>query len=177
MSATPHRPLNQSLSRSLAKAVSWRVLGSLDTFILSFLVLKFGSTFLPFDMAASTSVLAGTAAAIAVTEVITKIIIYATHEQIWTRVLWGHTLMNGKAQESKRRSIAKTATWRVTATLDTMALAWFFTGSAAAAMTIGSLETLTKLGLYYAHERLWNRIPVNRRSNLSNLSAASALNH
>ena len=140
------------------KAVSWRVLGSIDTFLLSFLVLKFGGNLLPIEVADTNTGLMATAATIAIAEVITKIIIYTLHEQVWTRIGWGQQSDNGEARDQKRRSIAKTATWRITATLDTMLLAWFFTGSPAAAVTIGSLEILTKLVLYYLHERFWNKI-------------------
>lgn len=148
----------EKLSRSILKAVSWRVLGSIDTFLLSFLVLKFGGNLLPIEVADTNTGLMATAATIAIAEVITKIIIYTLHEQVWTRIGWGQQSDNGEARDQKRRSIAKTATWRITATLDTMLLAWFFTGSPAAAVTIGSLEILTKLVLYYLHERFWNKI-------------------
>ena len=148
----------EKLSRSILKAMSWRVLGSIDTFVLSFLVLKFGGSLLPIDIADTNAGLAATAATIAIVEVITKIIIYTAHEQLWTRIGWGQQTSDGGVGDQKRRSIAKTATWRITATLDTMLLAWFFTGSPAAALTIGSLEILTKLVLYYLHERFWNKI-------------------
>lgn len=165
MAATQHdltKKPAEKLSRSILKAVSWRVLGSIDTFLLSFLVLKFGGNLLPIEIADTNTGLMATAATIAIVEVITKIIIYTVHEQIWTRVDWGQQTDNGQARDQKRRSIAKTATWRITATLDTMLLAWFFTGSPAAAVTIGSLEILTKLVLYYLHERFWNKIRIKK---------------
>ena len=60
-------------SRSLAKATSWRVLGSLDTFLLSWLF--------------TSSVKA--AGAIAITEVLTKMFLYYGHERIWANIKWG----------------------------------------------------------------------------------------
>ena len=69
--ANPAR--REAHSRSLAKAVSWRITGSLDTFVLSFIItgsIKF-------------------AGAIAVTEVITKIVLYYLHERAWALVPWG----------------------------------------------------------------------------------------
>ena len=134
------------------------MLGSIDTFLLSFLVLKFGGNILPIDVADTNTGLAATAATIAIAEVITMIIIYTVQEQLWTRIGWGQKSDNGEARDQKRRSIAKTATWRITASIDTMLLAWFFTGSPMAAITIGSLEIATKLVLYYLHERFWNKI-------------------
>lgn len=152
----------EKLSRSILKAVSWRVLGSIDTFLLSFLVLKFGGNLLPIEIADTNTGIAATAATIAIVEVITKIFIYTVHERLWTRIGWGQQNKDGEARDQKRRSVAKTATWRITATLDTMLLAWIFTGSPAAAVTIGSLEIVTKLVLYYLHERFWNKIKFNK---------------
>lgn len=60
-------------SRSLAKAISWRALGSVDTFLLSWLF--------------TSSVKA--AGAIATTEVITKILLYYFHERVWSTIRWG----------------------------------------------------------------------------------------
>ena len=62
-----------SKQRSAAKAISWRVIGTLDTFILSFLI-----THKPI-----------TAASIAGFEVLTKTILYYFHERGWDRVQWG----------------------------------------------------------------------------------------
>ena len=63
----------ESHPRSLVKAVSWRLLGSLDTFILSFLVTH-------------SFVFAGSIASF---ETVTKIILYYFHERIWAVVPWG----------------------------------------------------------------------------------------
>lgn len=60
-------------SRSLAKAISWRVLGSIDTFLLSLLFTA--------DVKA--------AGAIAGTEVLTKMLLYYLHERAWSRIGWG----------------------------------------------------------------------------------------
>jgi uncharacterized membrane protein len=60
-------------SRSLAKAISWRITGSIDTMILSFLItgsMKF-------------------AAAIGLTEVVTKSVLYYLHERAWLKIPFG----------------------------------------------------------------------------------------
>ena len=59
--------------RSLAKAVSWRLTGSLDTFIISFILTG----------------RAGVAGSIAGTELVTKILLYYFHERIWILIPWG----------------------------------------------------------------------------------------
>lgn len=43
-----------------------------------------------------------------------------------------------------------------------MLLSWLFTGSLTIAAAIGSTEVVTKMVLYYLHERVWNRIPLGR---------------
>lgn len=59
---------------------------------------------------------------------------------------------------SRRHSLAKTVSWRVTATIDTFIISYFVTGSFTWASSIASLEVLTKMGLYYLHERAWARV-------------------
>ena len=59
------------------------------------------------------------------------------------------------AYEFRRRSIAKTVSWRFFAFVDTVLLSLLFTGSIGSALTIGTVEILTKSFLYYLHERLW----------------------
>jgi len=54
-------------------------------------------------------------------------------------------------------SICKTCTWRVVASLDTFLLSWLITGNVAMGASIASLEVLTKMFLYYAHERQWEK--------------------
>jgi uncharacterized membrane protein len=65
--------------------------------------------------------------------------------------------------DSHARSIAKTLSWRFLATVITCCVAWFITGVISAAVAIGMADTLVKLGMYYAHERAWNRVPFGRR--------------
>ena len=59
--------------------------------------------------------------------------------------------------DSINRSIAKTITWRVIASLDTFLLSWLISGSVTVGVSIASLEVLTKLFLYYFHERQWEK--------------------
>ena len=56
---------------------------------------------------------------------------------------------------SHRRHILKTITWRIVGTLDTIVLGWLITGNFQTGLGIGAAEILTKMTLYYLHERLW----------------------
>lgn len=59
--------------RSAAKAVTWRITGTADTFIISLLITKKPVV----------------AASIASLEVLTKTILYYFHERVWNKVSWG----------------------------------------------------------------------------------------
>lgn len=56
---------------------------------------------------------------------------------------------------AKKRHILKTITWRIVGTLDTFLLSWLITGSAKIGAAIGGIEIVTKMILYYFHERAW----------------------
>ncbi len=60
-----------------------------------------------------------------------------------------------KKNISRARHIAKTITWRIVGTIDTILLGWLITGDPLTGIKIGSVELITKMLLYYAHERLW----------------------
>ena len=62
-----------------------------------------------------------------------------------------------KVAINKRRHIAKTITWRVIGTLDTILLGWLISGDPLIGIQIGGLELFTKMILYYFHERAWYR--------------------
>lgn len=147
-----------SVKRSMIKAVSWRVVGTIDTFILSFVIISFLGPLFGLSFLEDGGNIAQTAGYIAIAEVFTKLVIYTVHEQIWTRVRWGLSVASGAKPESFARSTVKTATWRVLASLDTMLLAWFFTGNILTAISIGGFEVITKLFLYFFHERIWLKI-------------------
>ena len=56
------------------------------------------------------------------------------------------------------KSIIKSISWRIVGTLDTMIISYFITGRVTVAVSIGTVEVVTKTVLYYFHERLWAHI-------------------
>jgi len=56
---------------------------------------------------------------------------------------------------SYKRHIFKTITWRIVGTLDTFLLSWLITGSDKVGGAIAGVEVITKMVLYYFHERVW----------------------
>jgi uncharacterized membrane protein len=131
-------PVVHSHARALAKGVTWRIIGTLDTFLWSWLI-----THQPVS-----------AGAIAGTEVFTKIGLFYLHERLWRLILWSP---NGHL-----RSLIKAISWRLVGSLDTFILSLIFTGSARYAVSIATAEALTKIVLYYLHERSWRMIAWGR---------------
>jgi sulfate adenylyltransferase large subunit len=63
----------ESHFRSIAKAISWRTTGSIDTFLVTFII-------------TGSKMFAGS---VAVTEIVTKIVFYYGHERVWGLIPWG----------------------------------------------------------------------------------------
>ncbi len=126
------------VKRHLAKTMTWRIVGSIDTMIIGWLV--------------SGNPLIGLS--IGGTEVITKMILYFFHERVWFKYGFRKDA-KGNNSLSKKRHLAKTITWRIIGTIDTFILAWIITGNPLTGLKIGAIEVITKMVLYYLHERVW----------------------
>lgn len=63
-----------------------------------------------------------------------------------------------KKSEKPKRSIVKSISWRFIGTLDTILISWIVTGTLSLAFSIGLVELVTKMVLYFFHERIWNTI-------------------
>jgi len=63
------------------------------------------------------------------------------------------------------RSLAKAVSWRVTGTIDTFLIAWLITGQALIASGIAFTEIMTKIVLFWGHERVWNRVAWGKNDN------------
>lgn len=127
-----------SHARAVVKGVTWRIIGTLDTFAWSWLI-----THEPVK-----------AGAIASAEVFTKVFLFYLHERVWRLLKF--------APNSHLRSLAKAVSWRVVGSLDTFVLSMIVTGNGKYAISIASAEAVTKIVLYYLHERGWRRIKWGR---------------
>lgn len=65
-------------------------------------------------------------------------------------------------KEKSYRSLLKSISWRITGTIDTFIISFIITGQVKFALTISGVEVITKLALYYFHERIWNRIKIGK---------------
>ncbi|NPA03854.1 MAG: adenylyl-sulfate kinase [Epsilonproteobacteria bacterium] len=61
-------------------------------------------------------------------------------------------------RETNLRSIVKGITWRAVATGTTMGIVYLFFGNLELAVATGLLETIAKIGLYWGHEKVWQRV-------------------
>ncbi len=66
-------------------------------------------------------------------------------------------------KETHARSIVKTISWRFWATLTTIALVFLFVGEIKTALSIGIVEVVAKLILYFFHERTWDKIHFGKK--------------
>jgi len=121
------------INRHIAKTISWRFVGTLDTMFLSWIItgdLKVGMQ-------------------IGLADVIIKMALYYLHERVWFK---------SSIQSSNRRHLFKTVTWRVIGTITTIILSFWVLGDSTPSFQIGGAETLTKTILYYFHEKFWYQL-------------------
>jgi uncharacterized membrane protein len=64
--------------------------------------------------------------------------------------------------EKSHRSLMKAISYRITGTLGTIFVSLLVTGQMKLALSIGIVELFAKIGIYYLHERIWNRINYGR---------------
>ena len=122
-----------SYKRHIAKTITWRVVGTIDTILISWFITGNPLTGLK----------------IGVSEVVTKMLLYYLHERLWFRV---------SMPESQKRHLLKTVSWRMIGTMDTVVLSWIISGNPLTGVKIGLVEVLSKMILYYLHERAWYKI-------------------
>ncbi|MFT6910096.1 MAG: adenylylsulfate kinase [Oleiphilaceae bacterium] len=61
-------------------------------------------------------------------------------------------------KDTNKRSVAKGITWRAIATTTTVIIVYIFFGRLDLAIAAGLLESVLKVGLYWAHERGWQKL-------------------
>ena len=132
------------IKRHIAKTFSWRLIGTLDTMFLSWVITG--------DLKAGMQ--------IGLADVIIKMILYYLHERAWFK---------SSISNSNKRHLFKTITWRIIGTLSTIILSFWIWGDSLQSLQIGGAETLTKSILYYFHEKFWYRLSFGLDSDRKNL--------
>ena len=119
--------------RHLIKSITWRLIGTIDTFIFAWLIT--GDINEGINLSGITT--------------ITKLIWYYMHERLWFK---------STLDDSNKRHIIKTFSWRAIGTFDTILFGWILTGNPLTGLKIGGIETVSKMVLYFGHEKLWYKI-------------------
>ena len=114
----------------LLKTISWRIIGTIDTLVFAWIFSN--------DLSLSIGISAVT--------FFTKMIWYYLHEKAW---------FNSSLNNPNRVHLYKTFTWRFIGTIDTIIFSWIILGDPVSSLKIGIAETITKMILYYFHEKLW----------------------
>lgn len=119
--------------RHIAKSISWRIIGTLDTLVFAWLIT--GDFNEGLNISGITT--------------LTKLIWYYIHERIWFK---------SSVKDSNRRHLMKTFSWRVIGTIDTIIFGWMIIGNPLSGLKLGGFEVVTKMLLYFLHEKLWYKI-------------------
>ena len=119
--------------RHFAKSLSWRLIGTVDTFVFVWLITG--------ELNEGLSISGITT--------FTKLVWYYFHEHFWFK---------SYVTDNNKRHIIKTFSWRGVGTLDTILFGWLITGNPFTGLKIGGIETASKMLLYFAHEKLWYKI-------------------
>jgi len=79
-------------------------------------------------------------------------------QMIFSKRIASQSFDEDKISEKPARSIAKALSWRIIGTLDTLVVSYILTGKIVLAASIASIDFITKLVLYFFHERAWNKV-------------------
>ena len=134
-----------SRKRHVAKAITWRIIGSVDTWLIGYILIRFfGAGALDVEESEIITKAALAASYIAALELVTKTALYYFHERIWSRIRW--------ITKQEVRHIIKTISWRLVGAIDTILLVfiafWILfpstKGAAEVALSMFSIEIITK---------------------------------
>ena len=134
-------PFLKLSKRHILKTITWRIIGTLDTMLLSYII--------------TGNIVTGIK--ISLFELITKLVLYYLHERIW---------FNSNFNNSSMRHIYKTFSWRFVGTADTIILGWIISGNAFIGLKIGFFEIITKMIFYYLHEKIWYKLKFGLKDNI-----------
>lgn len=134
--------------RSILKGISWRCIAMADTIFVVWMVTCIAGLCSVED-----------ALKIGFAEFFIKLFIYYVHERFWENKRKGQKI-------TVKRTLYKTVSWRIIATTTTFIIAGTVLDSFdVIALAIAGVETLTKFGLYYLHERIWLKLPLGKIRN------------
>tara|TARA_B100001109_G_C18442965_1_gene280830 strand:+ start:80 stop:517 length:438 start_codon:yes stop_codon:yes gene_type:complete len=136
---------SESVLISFLKSFSWRIIAITDTILTVFIV-----TCIVGDCGVKNALTIG------VLEFLIKFVGYYVHERIWISIQF-------EKHFGVKRTLHKTLSWRVIATLITFIVAEEVLNTEDnVAIYIAGIEVFTKSLLYFMHERIWLILPYRK---------------
>jgi len=141
---------NEGQLRTIFKVVSWRVLLTISHIVNAFIV--------------TGSIVTGLK--IAGLAMVINSVLYWLHERVWNWIQWNRRPADQIAfTEGNTRSLGKMISWRVLITFSNFLIPFILTGSWGAAVLFAGTATLVNMFIFWAHERIWNRIGYGKNAN------------
>lgn len=69
-----------------------------------------------------------------------------------------------RGRESHSRSIAKAVSYRILGSATTGLIVYTVTGKGSLSVGVGAADIVLKIGVYFIHERIWDRISFGREA-------------
>lgn len=134
--------MREARARSLTKSITWRVIGTLNLMVVSFI---YTNSYI-------------FSANIGVIDLVSNIILYFIHERLWNMTDWGQLSIDNLFAETRRRSISKAITWRVLASSYLVLISYLISNQIITSLGIMAIDTIANIIEYYLHERVWDKI-------------------
>jgi len=132
---------NETHWRTIAKAVSWRLVITISHIVNAFIAT--GSLLMGLKIAGIATIINGA--------------LYWLHERAWNSTQWNRWLDTTKNfSEGQQRAVAKIISWRIFITTSNFVIPFIATGSWGSAVIFAGLATVVNMVLYWGHERIWN---------------------
>ena len=133
-----------SKNRSFLKSISYRFIGFINTFLISFFVINNGTNENAFIYPLYLALLI----------LVIKTLAYYLHERFWNIFDFGRL----NKTVIKMRSFFKALTWRIVASTITLISAILITSNLDWTLSIVIYEFINGILIYYVHERIWNKV-------------------
>ena len=133
-----------SKNRSFLKSISYRIVGFINTFLIIFFVINYGTNEKAFIYPLYLALLV----------LVIKSVAYYIHERLWNKFDFGRL----KKTVIKMRSLFKALTWRIVASTITLISAILITSNFDWTKSIVIYEFINGIFIYYVHERIWNKL-------------------
>ncbi len=137
----------EKVFRSIVKSITWRIIGTSSLIAVTYFFTK------NFDLSV----------AIGGIDIISNLILYFVHERVWERISWGRSFFDQLTfTDNKKRSFAKSISWRILATLYLMVVSYILTDKLFVSVAISLTDAILNIIEYYLHERVWNLFKFGR---------------